>query len=270
MKNLKLFSALVILLLFVFSSCRKDKDAPEIPPKETFIMDFSNFNNAQDTTTKSTKATEADTIKYRNWGSSFLTVAVWNTIIAVTAAVPIASFREAFNHTPEYKKKEWIWTYSVQLPSGVYTCKLHGKNKDTQVEWNMYISKKDGFSDFLWYSGLSQKDGMGGTWTLYESPNKPNPFIDIVWSKNANNEVGSIKYTNATSTDAKGSYIAFSISAGAAYNAQYVLFGAKENKTTIIEWNRTYKNGRIQSPVFYNDDSWHCWNEKLQDITCPN
>jgi hypothetical protein len=79
-----LFAGLFLTALIIFS-CEKDDtqdDAPELPPVESFIIDFSDFNNSDDTISKST-------LTHKNWGHAYFKASVWNFIITVTGIVPV-------------------------------------------------------------------------------------------------------------------------------------------------------------------------------------
>ena len=87
---------LVMLLASVLISCKKDNKGnkePLMPPPESMFMDFSNF---QALANKS--LTADDTTLYNNWTASAVTVGIWSSIVYLNSAIPVAAFREAFNH----------------------------------------------------------------------------------------------------------------------------------------------------------------------------
>jgi hypothetical protein len=72
-----LLTGLFLTALTIFSCKKDDKEgdeAPQIPPLESFIIDFSDFNNSDDTLSKST-------LTHKNWGHAFSKVSFWNFMI---------------------------------------------------------------------------------------------------------------------------------------------------------------------------------------------
>lgn len=272
-KNIfKVFVIGIILISFTIISCdegEKDEDAPQLPPKESFIIDFSDFNNSSDTL-KSTKAT----LTYKNWGAAYFQASVWNFIIAVKGIVPVTAFVESFNHQPVYEGvKTWSWTYDYTIGSATYTAKLTGKILETEeVKWEMYISKAaliGAYTDFKWYEGVARLDRTSGHWILYNNPTDVYELIRIDWTKNWDNNTGGIKYTNIVPDGPEnGGYIAYGIVGDTVFDAYYEIYNKGKDNLTDIEWNRTTKVGRISDPLTFGDEDWHCWDNLLLDIVC--
>ena len=118
----------LMIILFAFAlimptACDKNDEAedikpsgaPDIPPESTFVMDFSGFENADTTDLKSTQS-------YHNWWYAASYAAIWNTIITVGFAVPVISFREAFNHLPVYDPDlgSWVWSYNFMAQGAAH------------------------------------------------------------------------------------------------------------------------------------------------------
>ncbi|MFH2095304.1 MAG: hypothetical protein ABIJ16_06350, partial [Bacteroidota bacterium] len=83
----KILVPLIIIAMISEQGCKKEEEpAPEIPPSSTFLMDMT-FKD-QDTTNK-------DIATYQSWGYSAINVGVWNFVITLTFAVPVASFVES-------------------------------------------------------------------------------------------------------------------------------------------------------------------------------
>jgi len=61
----------------------------------------------------------------------------------------------------------------------------------------------------------------------------------------------------------------FEYKPGAVYDAAYTVSMAEG--LTNIEWDITTIEGRVKAPVFFEDDSWHCWDSHsngLVDMVC--
>ncbi len=264
--------SILILIIITIINCEddnKDSGAPQLPPVESFIIDFSDFSNSSDTV-KSTKAA----LTYQNWGTAFLKVAFWNTVITVTGIVPVTAFLESFNHHAVYEgDNTWAWTYDYTIGSATYTARLTGKILETEeVKWEMYISKEalgGGFEDFKWYEGTARFDRTSGHWILYNNPAADHELIRIDWTKNWDNNTGGIKYTNIIPDGIEnGGYIAYGLVDDPVYDAYYEIYNKGRDNLTDIEWNRTTKEGRISDPLTFGDEDWHCWDSLLVDIVC--
>lgn len=264
---------ILILLILTIINCEddsKDGDAPQLPPIESFVMDFSDFDSSDDTV-KSAKST----CTYQNWGTAYLKVALWNTIITIVGIVPVTAFLESFNHQPVYEgNNTWSWTYDYTIGSATYTARLTGKILETEeVKWEMYISKAapiGSFTDFKWYEGTARFDRTSGHWILYNNPTQVHELIRIDWNKNWDNNTGGISYTNVVPGDPEnGGYIAYGLVEDTVYNAYYEIFNKGRNNLAEIEWNTTSKAGRITDPLTFGDNLWHCWDSLLIDIVCP-
>jgi hypothetical protein len=255
-------------VIFTISSCKKEdesKTAPAIPPKAGFVMNFSDFSTADDTLKS---AFQTDT--YSNWGYSYINVAVWNAILSVGLAVPVASFVEAFNHEAVYHPNEnnWTWSYNFNVGLRTYEAVLTGALESDSSLWEMRITKSGEYSNFLWYHGKSANNQTGGYWILIESPESPNDLVRIDWNKYAD-DTADIKYTNIKPGAAEnGGYIFYGTSM-TNFDRFYTIYNKGLNNLTEIAWNSILKNGHVKDPHHFNTNSWHCWDDNLLDITCP-
>lgn len=268
---------LVLSIPFLIYSCNKEETAPEIPPLETMIIDFGHLS----TSNKSALLNGSEnTLTNVNWLYAATTVGVWNTLVGVTLAVPVASFKAAFNQVPvKTGDGTWQWSYSVGGFTSQYSARLVGQVLSGQVKWEMYVTKTgvDPFDEFLWFEGVSTLDGNSGQWTLYHSPQDPVAVIRIDWQKSGD-QVGNVKYTYVRELDNlqqpdnfNGSYLIYGLQDETfdayvtvhAYNLQAAGFS-----DTNIEWSRTDFSGRVKSYSFYNDANWHCWDSGGNDIDC--
>ncbi len=269
MKPVKRIAAIsvsgILILLFILPGCKKnDEPAPQLPPESSFVMNFNDFSSADDT------LAQRDLYSYRNWGHAYSKVAVWNTIIAVGLAVPVASFLESFNHEAVYHPDDnnWTWSYNVTHAGKIYEAELTGYLQADSVVWEMRVTKSDEFSDFLWYRGKSHTDRTGGYWILMNDPLDPYTLLKIDWSQDFNGS-SSLRYTNIVPGGIEnGGYIYYGVVPDS-FDRFYDIYNKGHNNLTEIEWNHTDLNGHIKDPEFYQDASWHCWGTGLQDIDCP-
>ncbi len=278
--KMKSFWILLTVILFSTAACDNSNEgetAPDLPPYSSMVMDFEDFDDNQATAiyNKSTAETSG------NWLYSRVVVGVWNTALFTTLAVPVASFKTAFAHKPEYLgNAKWQWAYTVEGFTSQYTARLTGELAGNEVIWEMYITKNgiDSFTEFLWFSGASQIDGQSGHWVLNHSAVYPENMLRIDWAIE-NEEIGNIKYTyvrdqnNDRNTDTfKNSYINYGLQTSE-LDAFYDIhaFDQQLNKfvDVNIEWSRQNYNGQVMAPDYFNDTNWHCWNGAGEDIDCP-
>jgi len=271
--NPAVWRGLCIMLLgaLLLPSCNKEKDEtpPQLPPESSMVIDFSDFQH----NTKSDPGLISDAQQEAtawSWLNAAAHVTIWNTIITVGLAVPVAAFRESFNHESTYLgKKEWSWTYDVTVFDAVYTADLHGTIKDTTVLWEMYVSRAGVFQDFLWYYGEVNFARTQGYWIMNESPAKQNELLRIDWLRMPEADVAEIKYTNVQPGGAEnGGYIQYGIFDDVNYDRFYDIYVASAQRLVNIKWNSDTKEGRIKDPYLYLDENWRCWDINLQDIQC--
>lgn len=259
------------LLLF---SCSKKSTEPEdeppvIPPLSTFLIDFDEFPSGPHM--QLLKA-ELGNLSYENWAWAAGNLLVWNTLLTVGLAVPVAAFGAAIGQVPVRQPDgSWVWTYSFTANFITHTAELHGKIIPEGTKWDMYISKEGEYTDFLWYSGLSNFEVTEGTWTLNKNPGEPVEFIGIDWQRNLQDSTADIKYENIEANSPEnGGYIFYGTSTDTLYNAFYEIFNKGKNNITQIQWDRLTHQGRVADSSHFHDSAWHCWDTMLNDITCPS
>lgn len=252
-----------LLLVGLLQSCEEDKNnepAPELPPQFSMVMDYSAF-----TTNKNLDVTAF------NWGYSALNLAVWNTILTVNLAIPVAAFVESFNHEGEYNEEinGWKWNYSFTAAGANHTAELEATLVSEGVQWEMFIRLNNGDNRFLWFSGISSIDRTHGEWELNYNAQNPTNYLDIEWNYNYTDSTGDIKYTIVDPNNEQvGSFIEYGLTTSTPYDAYYDISLTKEQKFTEIEWNITTIEGRVKDEVHFGDTDWHCWDSDLQDIDC--
>lgn len=271
---------LTVVLVLYLAGCEDEPTKPEplkppaIPPLSTFLMDFDDFTPIGQSSYVPNGAVPQDVIlSFDNWGWAALNVSIWNIIITVHAAIPVAAFVESFKHQPEQQPdSSWIWSYDFMVHDVEYTAELWGSIDNNGTEWEMYISKEGFYEDFLWYFGEADLFLTEGTWTLNKDPEDPEPipYIGILWHRDVQDSTADIRYTNIVPDGPEnGGYIHYGITNDSPYDAFYDIYNKGQDNLTNIEWNRTVKNGQVKDPAHFEDEDWHCWNENLEDIDCP-
>jgi hypothetical protein len=195
---------------------------------------------------------------------------VWNTLITLGFAIPVAAFLEAFAHEPVRQPDgAWLWDYNFTVDV-IHLAELYGKVDGDEVVWEMYISREDAYTEFLWFSGRSHLDGSEGTWTINQDPYNPIPMIGVLWHIDSEGGTADIKYTNVVPDGPEnGGYIHYGVTSGTPYDAFYDIYNKGKDNHTYIEWNLDLENGRVKDPDHFDDSDWHCWDEFHDDTSCP-
>jgi len=273
MKKHFAFTLLLVIIIPLFQGCEKKGNPPVLPPAGSMIMDFSNFRDAAKSDYSLPGIKGAEDV---NYSLAKTVVGIWNTLLFVNLAIPVAAFQKAIENKPSYlDNKKWQWKYNVNVLSATYTARLTGQITSANVKWEMYISREGagGFPEFLWFEGTTALDGKSGRWTLNESREAQVPFLQIDWQMTGT-EVGSVKYTYIKNGSSfKDSYIEYGLKTGS-YNAFYNVYFYESTAymrfvTVDIEWNTSGHNGRIKAADYFGDTAWHCWDSNGNDITCP-
>jgi len=233
------------------------------------LIDFSNFASASFAPSSTDVVLEPSTMQ--NWGWAVLNAVLWQTIITVGLAIPVASFVESFNHEPELQEDGWwLWSYSVTVGSNLYTAGLKGRFGGTGTQWEMYVSKAHEYTNFLWYKGEADLALTEGWWLMYESPEVPEELLNIQWHRDPATETADIRYTNVQPGGPEnGGYIFYGSTAGILYDAFYDIYDVSDDNHTDVEWHRTNQNGHVRDPRHFGDNEWYCWDENLNDTECP-
>jgi hypothetical protein len=282
MKKLLTISLLITLAAGLFTGCSKKKgEPPLLPPAGSMTIDFSDFITVKKSAYISERTTGFSAVENGNWTAASTIAGIWNTILAVNLAVPVASFKLAINNNPVFvDTKKWEWNYSATVLGGTYNARLTGQIRSSDVKWEMYISRQGigAFSEFLWFEGTSALDGKSGQWILNHSKEFPEPMLQIDWTVTGTS-LASIKYTyvrdlkNDRSSDPfKTSYIQYgktTSSFDAYYTVHLNLTGAAGVFEDInIEWSTTSHSGHIKAPYYFTDILWHCWDGNGNDVVC--
>jgi hypothetical protein len=284
MKKIAFVLVALAMLNLTFVSCEKTKtdNPPELPPLESMVYNFSDFqiaeNEAQMVTDNFKTAGEGTRW---NYAYAWLNVAYFNVLLTGALAVPVTAFGNSFRHQAEFMgEATWQWSYTVDGFGGSYTARLVGTVRAEDVKWEMYLAHSgiiNPHPEFLWFEGTSDLDGMGGEWMLYHSYAFQEPLLSIDWQKSGA-EIGEIKYTYVREqNDARedeagtGGYI-HAGRTGSDLNAFYAIHVYDTNEQMFIdvniEWNTENYNGRVSSDI-YQGGVWQCWDGMGYDTVCP-
>ena len=272
----RILSLLIIsaLILNIPVSCKKDKgDPPDVPSVESMEIDFENFEPKPPT------KGDQDTPFYKgaqdsNWELASNAAMLWKAIINTTLAVPVYSFRQVAGKSPVYiDDNTWQWSADATILNTTYSARLTGQVGASAIEWKMYISKTGtgSYTDFLWFTGTSAKDGKSGEWVLFESKENPVEILRIDWTK-PGEKIGEIIYTfTKNGNPLKDSFIRYGLTTNtlnAFYEISYYNSVYQQVFELDVEWNTSVGNGRVRCPAIFENDDWYCWDEAHINSEC--
>jgi hypothetical protein len=260
-----LLLVLAVAVLTV-TGCSAPSGAPTVPPEESFIIPFDDFENSG-----TDGLISLATGNQSNWNCAAFVVGVWSTVIRVGLAVPVAAFRASFHNIPlQQPDGSWVWSYSVNVGGSIYTAKLHGQFITEGVRWAMNISKEGDYEDFQWYYGEHNLPATDGFWILKKSPADPTDLVRIDWSRNISAGTHAIKYTNIVPDGPEnGGYIDTQYTKGTPYDHIWDLYNKGQDNHTYIDWSSTTGEGRVMDSNHFGDDDWHCWDSDRINVDCP-
>ena len=154
----RLMVVFLSVLLTVMSACSIDSDgnqnseeAPAIPPASTLVISFDEFpeNTPSDANTENGFSIQPLTVQ--NFTHAATHVVVWNTLITVGLAVPVAVFLESFYHFATiHSDGTWVWAYSVNVLGSLHVVELQAKKVDQDITWELYVTRPGFYQDFNW------------------------------------------------------------------------------------------------------------------------
>jgi len=287
LNSIKTLAVLCGALTFI-TACDPQEDIvapsePSLPPAETMMPDFSLFASmSPDGATPDGATPDGGRTQtfLPNATIAYLNYIVWNTLISIDMALPVAAFSNSFNYDAEYdaEKGQWLWAYDVTAGGDTYQAELIGKIGDESFLWEMYASKKgdDNFQRVLWFSGASNFDERGGNWIIYRDAMSPKEHLQIDWTKDDQNSL-SIRFTSLADTEGsktpRGSYVEYLLDSDAEFDVLYNLFFVKNNdlpedKLIEIRYNSNSKIGGIRSTQDFQSVDWQCWDSQYKDVGC--
>lgn len=250
------------LMLSVISCDKEPVDQkPQLPPVESLMMDFSDFDE-QPAVSKGSVST------YQNFTRAYLSVGIVNLSLGVVSALPVAAYAHALQHEAEYMgDNNWEWSYNFML-NGVNYSAILTAHRISNEEFTVDMTIADGEQSVKWFDGVVRYDHTSADWTIYRDGSIP--VLAIAWNKDFETEAADLTYTYIEPDQAEsGSYVMWEYIPGADFDSEYTVSLAAGQ--TSIQWNTTSISGRIKEPAFFGDDAWHCWDSKANgfaDMDC--
>ncbi len=258
-RGLRIFRPAAILLavslLIVSTSCDKEpvENRPELPPLESLTMTFADFDTP-------ISATKASGEPHLHFNYAFASLAFWSGATAVTMALPVAAYAYALEQGVEYLgDNSWEWAYSFQWSGLDYTATLNAtriNNEEFSMEMLIALSATPEQA-VRWFDAVVRYDHTQADWTIYKDGSVE--VLEIAWTRDFELGDASLLYTYVEPEMVEtGSYISYDFDPLEVYDASFTL--SRSTGVTLIQWNTTSKEGRVQDEAKFGDAEWMCWD----------
>ena len=257
---------LAITLLIVSTSCDNEpaENRPELPPLESLMMTFADFDGP-------IALTKASGEPHLHFNYAFTSLVFWSGASALTMALPVAAYTYALEQGVEYLgDNSWEWNYSFQWSGLDYTATLTAtriNNEEFSLEM-MIASSATPDQGVRWFDGVVRYDHTQANWTIYKDGSIE--VLEVAWTRDFELGDASLLYTYVEPALVEtGSYISYDYAPLEVYDASFTL--SRSTGTTLIRWNTTSKEGRVQDEARFGDAEWMCWDSLemgLVDMVC--
>ncbi len=264
--NFILGMAAMVSLMISFSACDSEPvdERPDLPPIESMMMDFSDFEGQPG-------GAKASELSYGNFTHSYFSVVYWNLISTVAMTLPVAAYGHALQQEAEYVGDQtWEWSFDFKYEGVDYSAVLTGarmSNEKFSTEMKIGLAAQPG-QGIKWFDGEVRYDHTQAIWNLYKEGTVK--VLEAEWHKNFETEAGDLKYTYMEpELEETGSFIMFEHMPQEVYDASYTISLAAG--TTEIEWNIASKEGHVKDETKFGDANWRCWDSHangLADMDC--
>ncbi|MEQ6165632.1 hypothetical protein AAOE16_00440 [Ekhidna sp. MALMAid0563] len=264
---MKKIIAIVLIPMTLLWSCSDDDGSPQdpqpnMPPESSMAPNFDNFEEEG-----------GRVAQVNNWAYAATSVGIYSAILYSNLAVPVTAFKIGLSQDATYESSTnlWVWEYDINVPNkGSYSVRLTADVDGSDVDWTGYISLAGSFEDFVWFEGESNLSADAGSWTLYESPENPSPWLSVEWSDDETTGIASSEFTIEKQGDYYQSSISYGANANATYNRSVVIIDTNASNTINVDWNVPSGEGRVKSEAYFENTAYHCWDNTLNDTDCPS
>ncbi|WP_226335264.1 hypothetical protein [Echinicola marina] len=256
-------------VLVVLVSCTNNEgpetpagEAPVLPPELSMAPDMSMFDD---------QGSEGNReIQVGNWAYAAINVGVYSAILYQHLVIPVTAFKATIGTDAMYNESEglWVWEKAFEISGkGSYSIRLTAEVLEEDVFWMGYISG-EGVSNFVWFTGESNKNGEEGSWNLYEGPESASVWLSNRWEIDREAESGFTKFTVEKEGEHMGSSIRYAVNTDEYFDRMVTIVNAAEENTIYVDWRSEEKNGRVKSLAHFGDELFHCWDGSLQNVDC--
>jgi hypothetical protein len=153
----------------------------------------------------------------------------------------------------------WEWNYSFQWSGLDYTATLTAtriNNDEFSLEMIIALSATPD-QGIPWFDGVVKYDHTKANWTIYKDGSIE--VLEVAWAKDFELGDASLLYTYVEPQVLEtGSYIKYEYTPLEMYDASFTV--SLSRGTTLVQWNTTSKEGRVQDEARFGDAEWMCWD----------
>ena len=252
--------------LFVSTSCDKgpSENSPELPPLESLMMSFSDFDAPR-------ADVKASGEPHLNFNYAFTSLVFWSGASAITMALPVAAYGYVLEQDPvSLGENSWEWESDFQWKGISYIATLTTtriNNEEFSLEMLIAASATPD-QGVKWFDGVVRYDHTRANWTIYRDGSIE--VLEVEWTKDYELGDASLLYTYVEPALLEtGSYISYEYATLEVYDASFTV--SRSTGTTLVQWNTSSKEGRVQDEAKFGDADWHCWDSLemgLADKVC--
>ena len=246
---------LAVSLIIVSTSCDKEpvENRPELPPLESLMMSFSDFDAPRGDV-------KASGEPHLNFNYAFTSLVFWSGASAITMALPVTAYGYALEQDPvSLGEDSWEWESDFQWNGISYTATLTTtriNNDEFSLEMLIAASATPD-QGVRWFDGVVRYDHTRANWTIYKDGSIE--VLEVEWTKDYELGDASLLYTYVEPALLEtGSYISYEYAPLEAYDASFTV--SRSTGTTLVQWNKTSKEGRVQDEAKFGDAEWNCWD----------
>jgi len=247
--------------LLVSTSCDKEsrENRPELPPVESLMMSFSDFDEARG----DTKASGESNLHFNY---AFTSLIFWSGASVVTLALPVAAYTYALEQGVEYMgDNSWEWQYSFHWGGLDYTATLTAtriNNEEFSLEMLIATAAMPD-QGVRWFDGVVRYDHTRADWTIYKDGSVE--ALEIAWTKDKELGDASLLYTFVEPEMMEtGSYIRYEYAPQEVYDASFMV--SRSAGTTLVQWSTSTREGRVQDEMKFGDAEWKCWDSLMNGL----
>ena len=274
MPRMRIFLLLTLAGLVV-AGCGSDATkpavsaAPDLPPTDSWNIDFSAFDQAGALAPFETQGAMATTTR-ANFLNAALRVAFVRTAAVIVLTPPSLAFAAAIHAQPTAAgDSTWLWTYSwTDSANQALAIHLTGRVHPDHVDWELRLTNPNAdppLQGFLWYSGESSLLSFSGYWILNKNVGgEAVPVARIDWTRSAPGN-RSLAFENLEEgSENAGDTMTYEVQTP---SASLIYHDASSSVDSAIAWNFLTGAGSIQVPD-YNDGEPACWDAQRDDVAC--
>ncbi len=264
MRVLSRLAPVCALLFLLAAGCdtivQEEARPPTLIPAQAFTVETELFE--QELSTKTEIGTHAMIARLRVWPVT--------TALAGYLALPAAVTQAALDEKPAVENGAWVWKAKVATAQQKVAFTLAGTVHEGHVDWTMRVApaEPDTDSTVVLYTAKTAPDGSSGAWKLFApTEDTTRHVLDAAFEIDQDGKKKTITFwVPPTASEHAGDAVVYA-QEGDRRSIQWSQVDA--GREHVVAWNAEGYAGSITA-TNYNDGAQACWDDDLQNETCPN